>query len=133
MDPSAMVSDMQNFASLIARQEAIMKVQEQSIISLSALVDTQKDQIEKQNALIKKLADDCELIGKNSVAIAKKVADKEIKKFKHAYIKDVKDLKDRVDELDAQNKNLKSLAMGVTAVAVVCIGMTVSPYVLVIL
>jgi hypothetical protein len=133
MDPSAMVADMQTFASLVARQEAIMKSQEQSIISLTGLVKTQKDQIEQQNEIIKKLAADCELIGRNSVAIAKKVADKEIKKFKHVYVKDVKDLKDRVEELDNQNKNLKTLAVGVTAVAVVCISMTVSPYVLVLL
>lgn len=98
-----------------------------------SLIERQEKQIEQQSVLIKKLAADCEAMGKNSIKIAKATADKEIRKFKHAYVQDVKELKARVAELDKQNQNLKVLAGTVTAIALVCVGVAATPYVLVVL
>lgn len=110
---------------------AFMRTQKEIIESQKTVIESQGAQLEKQNEMIKKLANDCELISKNTISSAKKVADKEIKKFKHAYVKDVADLKARVQDLDNQNNQLKALAAGVTTVAIICIGVAVSPYILV--
>lgn len=112
---------------------SFMRSQKDIIEQQSVVIASQGAQIEKQNEMIKKLAIDCEIISKTSIDKAKKLTDREIKKFRHAYVKDVADLKSRVQELDDQNKNLKRLAVGVTTVAVVCIGVAVTPYVLVLL
>jgi len=110
---------------------AMIQSQKEIIDHQKRAVQSQGELIDKQNEIIKKLALDCQQIGKGSVKIARRVADREIAKFKHAYIQDVKELRARVQELDEQNKKMKMVAGVASVVAIGCLGVAVGPYVLV--